>query len=538
MVWDPARSQTELLDATATLNRPRVAELCDELIAHVQSEAEPYPLRPARLILGALRDRRHFVLLQRVADAFMQAGRDDPVIRRQYAQALLDQGNLSAAVAMLERLVADTTGQGHEHAEARGLLGRAFKQMYVAAEGAPADRRKRFLERAIAHYRGVYEESADHRWHGINAVALLGRAARDGIALDGVADAGAAAAALAQEILDAIETLGDAADVWDEGTAVEACIALGINEQALEWLDTYLRAGVDAFSVGSTLRQLKEVWGLDPQTEPGSHLLPLLQAELLAREGGPDLELGAQDIAAATLERIETDPGFEKVLGEERFVTLQWFGTAIERCRAVARIEHQIEGPIGTGFLVDGASLHPDFPTVVLLTNAHVIGPHALSPAKAEITFRAIEGGTGKFHVVRVLWTSPKEALDTTIVQLDGCPDGASRCPVATQRPLLDTKPPPRTYIVGHPSGADQIKLSVRDNRLLDADETRLHYRTPTEGGSSGSPVFNGEWELIALHHAGRKEMPRLHGKPGTYPANEGIWLDRVVASLRETNLG
>jgi hypothetical protein len=74
--------------------------------------------------------------------------------------------------------------------------------------------------------------------------------------------------------------------------------------------------------------------------------------------------------------------------------------------------------------------------------------------------------------------------------------------------------------------------LSMRDNHVLDHDEVRLHYRTPTLGGSSGSPVFNRAWELIAVHHAGRQRMPMLHGKPETYPANEGIWIDRVVAAL------
>jgi len=537
MTWDPATSQKQLFDAIAALDRPRVVALCDELIAYVRGEAEPYRLQPARRILAALRDQRHFVLLQRVADAFIQAGRDDPVIRRQYAQALLDQGNLSAAVAVLDRLVIDTQGQAREHAEARGLLGRAYKQMYVAAEGGPVERCKRFLERAIAQYRDVYEESAEYRWHGINAAALIDRARRDGIALEGIDDTRAAAARLAREILEAIEALGDTADTWDQGTAVEACIALGRTEEALEWLDAYLRAGTDAFSVGGTLRQFTEVWGLDPETEPGSHLIPVLQAELLAREGGPALELGAGDLAATTRQRVETDAGYEKVLGDERFQNLKWFSTAIERCRAAARVEHPLVGPVGTGFLVEGASLHPALPAVVLVTNAHVI-PNVLAPEKAQVTFRAIEEGAASYRVVRLLWSSPPEALDATIMELDGCPSAASRCPVAAKRPQLDAEPPPRSFIIGHPSGTDQIMLSISDNLLLDADDTRLHYRTPTERGSSGSPVFDHEWNLIALHHSGLHDMPRLHGKPGTYPANEGIWIDRVIAALEQADLG
>ena len=36
-------------------------------------------------------------------------------------------------------------------------------------------------------------------------------------------------------------------------------------------------------------------------------------------------------------------------------------------------------------------------------------------------------------------------------------------------------------------------------------------------GGSSGSPVFNSDWDLIALHHAGSHEMPKLDGSSELY---------------------
>ena len=71
-------------------------------------------------------------------------------------------------------------------------------------------------------------------------------------------------------------------------------------------------------------------------------------------------------------------------------------------------------------------------------------------------------------------------------------------------------------------------------NLLLDHEDPRIHYRTPTEGGSSGSPVFNRQWDLIGLHHAGSKTMQRLNGKAGTYAANEGIWLRAIVGAISQ----
>jgi len=58
----------------------------------------------------------------------------------------------------------------------------------------------------------------------------------------------------------------------------------------------------------------------------------------------------------------------------------------------------------------------------------------------------------------------------------------------------------------------------------------RVQYRAPTEGGSSGSPVFNGNnWRVIALHHAGGNDMQRLNGSIEKWPANQGIWIQSIV---------
>jgi V8-like Glu-specific endopeptidase len=83
--------------------------------------------------------------------------------------------------------------------------------------------------------------------------------------------------------------------------------------------------------------------------------------------------------------------------------------------------------------------------------------------------------------------------------------------------------------VIGHPSGRG---LSISVNKLLDHQTPKVHYRTATEGGSSGSPVFNQDWKLIGLHHAGGDAVPRLNGTEGTYEANEGIWIHSICQAI------
>jgi V8-like Glu-specific endopeptidase len=77
-----------------------------------------------------------------------------------------------------------------------------------------------------------------------------------------------------------------------------------------------------------------------------------------------------------------------------------------------------------------------------------------------------------------------------------------------------------------------QPQFTIQDNLVLNYDDSGFHYRSPTEPGSSGSPVFDGQWQLIALHHGGGFELPRLNGKGGTYAANEEISLQAIIADL------
>lgn len=58
--------------------------------------------------------------------------------------------------------------------------------------------------------------------------------------------------------------------------------------------------------------------------------------------------------------------------------------------------------------------------------------------------------------------------------------------------------------ILQHPKAAP-MKLAFDTNAILgeNGNRTRVTYRTNTEPGSSGSPCFNLNWDLVALHHAG-----------------------------------
>jgi endonuclease G len=75
-------------------------------------------------------------------------------------------------------------------------------------------------------------------------------------------------------------------------------------------------------------------------------------------------------------------------------------------------------------------------------------------------------------------------------------------------------------------------------NRL----DTVLHYVADTEPGSSGSPVFNNEWRMIALHHWGGpwRQQTDPKGRPLPSEVNEGIRVSAIVSELlqRQSELG
>ena len=54
------------------------------------------------------------------------------------------------------------------------------------------------------------------------------------------------------------------------------------------------------------------------------------------------------------------------------------------------------------------------------------------------------------------------------------------------------------------------------------------------EPGSSGSPVFDKEWNVVALHHSGGwVTEPGVQDPTHQFYRNEGILIDAVIAGLR-----
>ena len=524
-----------LVEAIDAFDHGRTQAICHDVVAHIRLSEGVFPALEATRLLSLLRSKRHFRLMQQVADALIQVGQSTPQVRRQYAQALLDQRQLTAALAVLHELLDEPGLEATEEAEARGLIGRAFKQLYVACAGASLQRRSEIMRRAVSAYEDARRmEAMDRIWPSINVAALLARAERDGISLPGVQDR----RSLAEQILQVMEAKYSErhAETWELATAMEACVALERPDDALTWAQRYVRSPfADAFEIGSSLRQLREVWQLDMDREPGILLLPLLQAELLKREGA-ELSAAEGDLTTDQLDRLDRAGQLEKVFGFDRFVTFTWYKLGLERCRCVARLATETAEPTGTGFLLRGADLHASFgDELLLLTNAHVLSDNledraALRSDEAVITFEC--GGddlAGQYRVGQILWSSPPSALDATLVRPDPPIAAADAYPVAKHLPVLDGRQ--RLYIIGHPRGAG-LSISIHDNLLLDYDSRLIHYRAPTEPGSSGSPVFNSQWKLIGLHHAGDRQMRRLNEKPGTYEANEGIWIQAIVQAI------
>lgn len=502
-------------------------------------------LAGAKRLVEALRNVRDYETMGQVAEAVSRRDPKDAKNRRLYAQYLIDTGKATAAIDLLRPLAQRLPKTDPESAEAAGLLGRAYKQIFFDAGDKTSAGAREALKQAIVAYRKPFEADAANTWHGVNLLALLTRARGLGLRLA----ADLQPRDIAQQVVATLEAAPAARrDEWYLPTLVEASLGLGDWDAVERNVRTYVTApDARAFQLASTLRQFTEVWDLEQTDDRGRGLVDILRARLMAVPDG-GLELGR-----AELQRLRAAPApdatqLEAVLGTEGPQTYRWWRTGLDRALAVAAIRQQLGSRIGTGFLVRAGDLGREpGDELLVMTNFHVVNEHGASPGirpeVAEIVFEAVDANRA-YAVGELLWSSPPDQHDASLLRLKTPVAGIEPLPIAAALPVVE--PNARVYIIGHPGGRD-LAFSFQDNELLDHEGPpagqpqipgvcRLHYRAPTEGGSSGSPVFNGRlWEVIALHHKGGKMgMPRLNGKDGTYAANEGLSIRSIAAALKD----
>ena len=117
-----------------------------------------------------------------LAEAVSRHDPKDAKNRRLYAQYLIETGKATAAVDLLGRWLQRLPKNHPEFAEATGLLGRAYKQIFFDAGDKTSPGAREALKQAIAAYRGPYEQDPrTNTWHGVNLLALLTRARRLGL---------------------------------------------------------------------------------------------------------------------------------------------------------------------------------------------------------------------------------------------------------------------------------------------------------------------------------------------------------------------
>ncbi|WP_221089398.1 endonuclease [Deinococcus aquaedulcis] len=274
-------------------------------------------------------------------------------------------------------------------------------------------------------------------------------------------------------------------------------------------------------------------------------------AARLARVGVPlpDAQALASGEAEPAQVAARLPPGprqsLERLLGRNDLVGVAYLELARQAADAVARLvlldARGRPAGYGTGWLCSPQ---------VLVTNHHVLpDPGDARTAQAEFGYELRPDGTLRERVTLALDPDTlfitSEALDYTLVAVRGDTHAYGYLP------LLDA---PDKHMVGealsiiqHPGGEPK-QVALRENRLVDRLPDFLHYETDTAPGSSGSPVFNDAWEVVALHHSGvprtdaqgrvlrRDGRPAAPGDPDTeldWMANEGVRISRLIADLR-----
>lgn len=239
----------------------------------------------------------------------------------------------------------------------------------------------------------------------------------------------------------------------------------------------------------------------------------------------------------------------ERIIGTDDLQDLGNDPVLLENGRAVGRV---VIGPngssgFGTGFLV-GAGL--------MLTNHHVL-PNATEAArsKLQLNYKGDNQKAVEFALQPERLFINNKHLDFALVAVS--PAGSrgvalsdfGQVTLATQAGSISALEP--VPIIQHPEGGPQ-RVALKDNKVIVINSPFIWYRTDTQPGSSGSPVFNRNMVVVGLHHSGvpqRDSQRRILTRDRTvwnrsmgedavdWIANEGILIVSILEFLKTQKL-
>lgn len=228
-----------------------------------------------------------------------------------------------------------------------------------------------------------------------------------------------------------------------------------------------------------------------------------------------------------TKEAANPSKTLEAVHGVNNLKSISWIELGLRASRSVCRIlVSTLNGTsYGTGFLIGSGRV---------MTNNHVISSkEEAKRATIEFNYQLSADASAVEPTVRYtldpdafFHTSPSGELDYSVIAVR--PDKDKPPLEKWGRLLLNADAPPiraeRVAIIEHPNA--QVKQVVLTSSVVvETKDQFARYTSDTMAGSSGSPVFNDLWQVVAIHHAAGPMI-------GGIATNEGILMSSIRPHL------